>query len=88
MAVPEEIEMRKITIVSRKYDGRLRDEYEAFLYAEDAEQLVVFSPAGMPSYDHRKQAWVAAPTVCWSCISKRAGIQSGMSASRPAISTT
>ena len=53
--------MRKITIVSRKYDGRLRDEYQAFLYAEDAERLVVFSPAGMPSYDHRKQAWVAAP---------------------------
>lgn len=53
--------MRKITIVSRKYDGRLRDEYEAFLYAVDAERLVVFSPAGMPSYDHRKQAWVAAP---------------------------
>ncbi|MDQ2997714.1 MAG: DUF402 domain-containing protein [Chloroflexota bacterium] len=53
--------MRKITIVSRKYDRRLRDEYEACLYAEDAERLVVFSPAGMPSYDHRKQSWVAAP---------------------------
>ena len=52
--------MRKISILSRKYDGRLRDQYEAFLYAEDDEQLVVYVPAGTPSYDHRKQAWLEA----------------------------
>jgi protein associated with RNAse G/E len=52
--------MRKISIHSRKYDGRLRDQYQAFLYAEDDEQLVVYVPAGTPSYDHRKQAWSEA----------------------------
>ena len=53
--------MQRIRIISRKYDGRLRDEYEAFLCAEDDERLVVYAPAGTLSYDRRKQAWVAAP---------------------------
>jgi protein associated with RNAse G/E len=53
--------MRKISIVSSKYDGSLRDEYAAYLYAEDAERLVVYTPPGTLSYDHRKQAWSAAP---------------------------
>jgi protein associated with RNAse G/E len=53
--------MQRIRIISRKYDGRLRDEYEAFLYAEDDERLVVYAPVGTLSYDRRKQAWVAAP---------------------------
>jgi protein associated with RNAse G/E len=53
--------LRTITIVSRKYDRSLRDEYTAFLYAEDVERLVVYAPAGTPNYDHRKQAWAASP---------------------------
>ena len=53
--------MRKIKIVSRKYDGSLRDEHEAFLYAEDEEKLVVYAPVGTPDYDHRKQVRSAAP---------------------------
>jgi protein associated with RNAse G/E len=53
--------MRTIRITSRKYDGRLRDDYEAFLYAEDDERLVVYAPVGTMSYDRRTQAWVAAP---------------------------
>jgi uncharacterized protein len=53
--------MRTIKVVSRKYDGSLRDEYEALLYAEDPERLVVYTPAGTLSYDHRKQAWFSAP---------------------------
>jgi hypothetical protein len=43
--------MRTIRITSRKYDGRLRDEYEALLYAEDAKRLVVYAPIGTMSYD-------------------------------------
>jgi protein associated with RNAse G/E len=53
--------MQRIQIISRKYDGRLRDEYEAFLYAEDDERLVVYAPVGTLSYDRRKQTWVPAP---------------------------
>jgi protein associated with RNAse G/E len=53
--------MQRIRIISRKYDGRLRDEYEAFLYAEDDEWLVVYAPVGTMSYDRRKQIWVPAP---------------------------
>jgi protein associated with RNAse G/E len=52
--------LRTIPIISRKYDGSLRDEYAAFLYAEDDERLVVYVPAGTPSYDHRRQAWSEA----------------------------
>ncbi len=53
--------MRKICITSRKYDGKLRDEYEAFLYAEDHERLVVYAPVGTMSFNRRTQAWVPAP---------------------------
>jgi protein associated with RNAse G/E len=53
--------MQPIRIVSRKYDGRLRDEYEAFLYAEDGERLVVYAPAGTMSFNRHKQTWVPAP---------------------------
>ena len=53
--------MQKIRITSRKYDGRLPDENEAFLYAEDHERLVVYAPVGAMSYDRHKQMWVAAP---------------------------
>lgn len=53
--------MQTIKITSRKYDGRLRDEYEAFLYAEDEEKLVVYTPPGTPGYDHRKQTWLVSP---------------------------
>jgi protein associated with RNAse G/E len=53
--------MRTIRIISRKYDGRLRDDYEAFLYTEDDERLVVYAPVGTMSYDRHIQAWVAAP---------------------------
>lgn len=35
--------MQKIQIVSRKYDGSLRDEYEAYLYAfNHAEQVALY----------------------------------------------
>ena len=53
--------MQTIRIVSRKYDGRLRDEYEALLYAEDGERLVVYAPVGTLSYDRRMHTWVPAP---------------------------
>jgi protein associated with RNAse G/E len=53
--------MQKVRMTSRKYDGRLRDEYEAFLCAEDEERLVVYAPVGTMSYDRHQQAWVAAP---------------------------
>jgi protein associated with RNAse G/E len=53
--------MQIIRIISRKYDGRLRDDYEALLYAEDDERLVVYAPVGTRSYDRHTQAWVAAP---------------------------
>jgi protein associated with RNAse G/E len=53
--------MRSIRVISHKYDGRLRDDYEAFLYAEDDQRLVVYAPTGTMSYDRRTQTWVAAP---------------------------
>ena len=53
--------MRKINIISRKYDGSLRDEHEAFVYAESEDCVVAYAPPGTPEYDHRKQLWSAAP---------------------------
>ena len=45
--------MRTIRIVSRKYDGRLRDDYTAYLYAEDHERLVMYAPVGTMIGTHR-----------------------------------
>ena len=53
--------MQKIRMSSRKDDGRLRDAYEALLYAEDDERLVVYAPVGTMSYDRHTQTWVPAP---------------------------
>ncbi len=52
--------MRKIKIVSRKYDGRLRDEYESYLYSEDEEKVVTFSPPGTPYFWQKKNVWLTA----------------------------
>jgi len=53
--------MKKIKIISKKYDGSFRDGYDAFLATENEETLTVYTPPGTMSYDHRKQAWFEAP---------------------------
>lgn len=53
-------EMKKVQVVSRKYDGSLRDAYETCLYAETAESVTLFSLPGGKAWDYRKQAWVTA----------------------------
>jgi protein associated with RNAse G/E len=53
--------MRKIKVVSKKYDGSLRDEYETYLFAETAETITLFSTPGLKYFDHRKSAWFEAP---------------------------
>ena len=52
---------RKIKIVSRKYDGQLRDEYESYLYSEDDDKIVTFSPPGTPYFWQKQGAWMTAP---------------------------
>jgi protein associated with RNAse G/E len=49
--------MRKIRVVSQKFDGSLRDEYQARLVLEDSATIVLFTALGTPYYDHRKGAW-------------------------------
>ena len=53
--------MKKIKVVSRRYDGSLREEYEAFLHAEDDETITVYSPPGTLAHDHRKGASIPSP---------------------------
>jgi protein associated with RNAse G/E len=77
--------MRKIKITSKKYDGSLRDEYEAFVYAEDDERLIVYAPPGTVDYDHRKQRWGTSPDgsielyyktrwyIVWHCCEQNSG---------------
>jgi protein associated with RNAse G/E len=52
--------MRKVKVVSKKYDGSLRDEYETYLYAETDETITLFSLPGLKYWDHRKAAWFTA----------------------------
>lgn len=49
--------MRKALVVSKKYDGSLRDEYEAYLHADTDEAVTLFSLPGTRYWDHRKAAW-------------------------------
>lgn len=53
--------MKKVKILSKKYDGSLRDEYETNLYSETDETIVLFSLPGTPYWDYRKGAQFAAP---------------------------
>src|SRR5262245_65921153 len=49
--------MEKVKVISKKYDGSLRDEYESHLYAESDETIILFSEPGLRYLDHRKAAW-------------------------------
>jgi len=53
--------VRRIRVISKKYDNSYRDEYEAYLYSEKDETVIVLSPPGTRYYDHRKEAWFEAP---------------------------
>jgi uncharacterized protein len=49
--------MEKVKVISKKYDGSLRDEYESRLYAESDETIILFSEPGQRYFDHRKAGW-------------------------------
>ena len=49
--------MDKVTVVSKKFDGTLRDEYETYLVSETDEMITLFSPPKLRYWDHRKGAW-------------------------------
>jgi hypothetical protein len=49
--------VRKIKVISKKYDNSYRDEYETHLYSEENGTIIVLTPPGTRYYDHRKEAW-------------------------------
>ncbi len=53
--------MQKIKVISKKYDGTLRDEYETYLYAETDETITLFSLPGTKFWQHRKAVESKAP---------------------------
>jgi uncharacterized protein len=53
--------METIRVISTKYDGSLRDEYESSLVEETEDTITLFSLPGTPFWDHRKEAWFDAP---------------------------
>lgn len=52
--------MHNIRVVSRKYDGTLRDCYEAYLYAETDESIQLFYLPGLQYWHARRQTWLEA----------------------------
>jgi protein associated with RNAse G/E len=52
--------MRKVRVVSQKYDGSPRDEYETYLFMETDEGICLFSPPGLGYWDYRKAARLEA----------------------------
>ncbi|MEZ4767192.1 MAG: DUF402 domain-containing protein [Caldilineales bacterium] len=53
--------MRTVKVVSKKYDGSLRDEYETWLADESDDAIVLLSPPGLPYFHHRQTSWLEAP---------------------------
>lgn len=53
--------MKRVKILSKKFDGSLRDEYETNLYSETDEAIILFSLPGTPYWDYRKNGQFAAP---------------------------
>ena len=53
--------MRRIKVISKKYNNSYRDEYEAYLYSEEEKKIIILSPPGTRYYDHRKEAWSESP---------------------------
>jgi len=51
----------RFKITSKKYDGSLREAYDAFLVEETTESLLLYTPPGTLGYDHRKRSWYEAP---------------------------
>jgi protein associated with RNAse G/E len=52
--------MRRVRVLSKKYDGSLRDEYATYLQSETDETITLFSVPGLKYWDHRKAAWFEA----------------------------
>lgn len=63
--------MRRIRVLSKKYDGYLRDEYKSFLYQESNDTITLFSPPGLMAWDYRKSAWSPATDGLIEIYSKR-----------------
>jgi len=53
--------MQKVKVISKKYDGSLRDAYETYLYTETEEAVILFSEPGLPYWDYRKAASFESP---------------------------
>jgi len=64
--------IQAVRVLSKKYDGSLRDEYPAFLHSVSNEQLVVFVPPGVPVIDHQRGDWVDSPDGLIEIYSRRA----------------
>jgi protein associated with RNAse G/E len=52
--------LRRVKVISKKYDNSVRDEYETYLYSEKDGTILLFSPPATRYYDYRKQAWFEA----------------------------
>jgi uncharacterized protein len=48
--------MKNVKVVSKKYDGSLRDEYESYVVSETLDTITLLSPPGLRYWDYRKAA--------------------------------
>ncbi len=44
----QQLVMRKVRVVSKKYDGSLRDEYETYLYSEEEVKKFALTSVELP----------------------------------------
>jgi protein associated with RNAse G/E len=53
--------MKRVRVVSKKYDGSLRDEYVSYVVSETLDTITLLSPPGLRYWDYRKAASFEAP---------------------------
>jgi protein associated with RNAse G/E len=53
-------QMQRVRVLSKKYNGSLRDVYETCLVHEDEEVITLFSVPGIQYWDYRKAGWFEA----------------------------
>jgi protein associated with RNAse G/E len=53
--------MKQVRVVSKKYDGSLRDEYESYMVSETPDTITLLSPPALRYWDYRKVASFESP---------------------------
>ena len=77
--------MKRIKVISKKYDNSYRDEYESYLYSEEVRQSSFFHFRERDTTIIVKMLGLRHPMVYLNVTLRKSGTTFGIFVSRPAI---